>query len=85
MGGQGQQWLIVRNEKGQQMLDLLGDAVLLSRPTDSGDRRSAVRGFIKNTQRAAGGLPLRRMPVAACRPSDDLVWSQGHGVCPRAH
>jgi coenzyme F420 hydrogenase subunit beta len=62
MGGQGQQWLIVRNEKGQQMLDLLGDAVLLSRPTDSGDRRSAVRGFIKNTQRAAGGLPLRRMP-----------------------
>lgn len=62
MGGQGQQWLIVRNEKGQQMLDLLGDEVVLSPPTDSGDRRSAVQGFVENTRRAAGGLPLRRMP-----------------------
>jgi len=62
MGGDGQQWVIVRNPKGQQMLDLLGDTVVLSVPTSSGNRTGAVRGFIQNTERAAGGLPLRRMP-----------------------
>ncbi len=62
MGGEGQQWLLVRNARGQQMLDLLGDEITLSRPGSAGKRAGAVRGFLQNTLRAAGGLPLRKMP-----------------------
>jgi coenzyme F420 hydrogenase subunit beta len=36
--------------------------VRLSRPGSAGKRRSAVAGFLANTERAAGGLPLRAMP-----------------------
>lgn len=63
MGGNGQQWLLVRNGRGQQLLDSLGDEVITSPPTSRGRREGAVRGFMANTQRAAGGLPLRRMPA----------------------
>jgi coenzyme F420 hydrogenase subunit beta len=62
MGGSGAQWLIVRNEKGRELLSLLGDDVLLETPRRSGRRKGAVTGFIENTRRAAGGLPLRAMP-----------------------
>ncbi|MEY3974743.1 MAG: hypothetical protein RIS59_1104, partial [Pseudomonadota bacterium] len=62
MGGEGRQWLLVRNARGQQMLDLLGDEVELEAPGDAGKRSGAVKGFIGNVERAAGGLPLRRMP-----------------------
>lgn len=62
MGGEGEQWLIVRNERGQQLLDLLGDEVRLSAPTTAGKRAGAVKGFLANVERAAGGLPLRRTP-----------------------
>ena len=62
MGGQGEQWLIVRNARGEELLGTLGDEVVLSTPGSAGKRAGAVRGFIANTRRAAGGLPLRRMP-----------------------
>lgn len=62
MGGQGAQWLLVRNERGQALLDVLGDEVLTQAPGSAGQRAGAVRGFLKNVERAAGGLPLRRMP-----------------------
>ncbi|MEL7050036.1 MAG: Coenzyme F420 hydrogenase/dehydrogenase, beta subunit C-terminal domain, partial [Pseudomonadota bacterium] len=62
MGGEGDQWLIVRNDRGQAMLDLLGDEVSLKSPGSKGNRKGAVTGFLKNTERAAGGLPLRSMP-----------------------
>lgn len=62
MGGDGDQWLIVRTQKGQEMLDLAGDAVELLPLTDKGKREGAVKGFLANTERAAGGLPLRSMP-----------------------
>lgn len=62
MGGQGEQWLIVRNERGAQLLALLGDEVSLEAPGSAGKRKGAVEGFIANVERAAGGLPLRRMP-----------------------
>ena len=62
MGGHGEQWLVVRNARGQQMLDRLGDEVRLKPPGSAGRRAGAVRGFLKNVERAAGGLPLRRMP-----------------------
>jgi coenzyme F420 hydrogenase subunit beta len=62
MGGQGAQWLLVRNERGEELLSLLGDEVQLSEPGSAGKRDGAVKGFLANTERAAGGLPLRRMP-----------------------
>ena len=62
MGGHGEQWLLVRNERGEEMLAALGDEVRTSAPTSAGKRASSVAGFIKNVERAAGGLPLRSMP-----------------------
>ena len=62
MGGEGQQWLLVRNERGEELLKLLGDEVKLSAPGSAGKRQGPVKGFLTNTERAAGGLPLRRMP-----------------------
>jgi coenzyme F420 hydrogenase subunit beta len=62
MGGEGEQWLLVRNETGEELLSLLGDEVRLSEPGDRGKRKASVTGFIANTERAAGGLPLRGMP-----------------------
>lgn len=62
MAGQGEQWLIVRNARGEALLELLGDEVALSEPQSHGKRGAAVQGFIANVERAAGGLPLRRMP-----------------------
>lgn len=62
MAGEGEQWLIVRNARGAEILAGLGDEVRLSPLGTRGRRDSAVKGFIVNTERAAGGLPLRRMP-----------------------
>lgn len=62
MGGQGAQWLLVRNGRGAEMLESLGDRINLSTPGSAGKRAGAVKGFVANTERAAGGLPLRRMP-----------------------
>ncbi len=62
MAGEGEQWLVVRNERGAELLALLGDEVQLAPPGNAGKRASAVKGFIMNVERAAGGLPLRRMP-----------------------
>jgi coenzyme F420 hydrogenase subunit beta len=73
MGGTGAQWLIVRNLRGEALLSLLGDEVLVETPRDAGRRTAAVRGFMANTERAAGGLPLRRMPNWA-RPI--VAWLQ---------
>jgi coenzyme F420 hydrogenase subunit beta len=62
MGGSGEQWLIVRNARGADLVSLLGDEVALEAPLSAGRRKGAVEGFIANVRRAAGGLPLRRMP-----------------------
>ncbi|MGL4313725.1 MAG: Coenzyme F420 hydrogenase/dehydrogenase, beta subunit C-terminal domain [Sphingomonas sp.] len=62
MAGEGDQWLIVRNARGEELVALL-KAELVEKPLRStGKRNGAVRGFLINTERAAGGLPLRRMP-----------------------
>lgn len=63
MGGTGQQWVLVRNARGQAMLDGLGDRVWLEPAASAGQRQGAVKGFLNNTLRAAGGLPLRRTPA----------------------
>jgi coenzyme F420 hydrogenase subunit beta len=62
MGGQGEQWLLVRDERGEELLRLLGDEVRLSEPGSAGKRAGPVKGFLKNTELAAGGLPVRAMP-----------------------
>ena len=62
MAGEGDQWLIVRNGRGAEMLENLGDEVRLAAPGSKGNRQGGVKGFIENTKLAAGGLPLRRMP-----------------------
>ena len=62
MGGEGKQWLLVRNPRGEELLKLLGDEVRVSAPGSAGKRQGPVKGFIANVERAAGGLPLRRMP-----------------------
>ena len=62
MGGEGEQWLLVRNERGEELLELLGDEVRVAAPGSKGKRQGPVKGFLANVRRAAGGLPLRRMP-----------------------
>jgi coenzyme F420 hydrogenase subunit beta len=62
MGGDGEQWLLVRNERGEELLSLIGDEIRLSEPTTRGNRAPHVNGFLANTLRAAGGLPVRGIP-----------------------
>jgi coenzyme F420 hydrogenase subunit beta len=62
MGGEGEQWLLVRNAHGEELLALLGDELRTREPGSAGKRHGPVKGFLANTERAAGGLPLRRMP-----------------------
>ena len=62
MGGDGDQWVITRNDRGEELLALLADRLTVKPLTDKGKRAGAVRGFMANTERAAGGLPLRAMP-----------------------
>ena len=62
MGGSGEQWLIVRNQLGEDLLKLLGNQIQLTEPESAGSRTGPVKGFMKNVELAAGGLPLRQMP-----------------------
>jgi len=62
MGGDGDQWLIVRNDRGAELLALLEPGLTIKPLTDKGNRTGAVKGFLTNTALAAGGMPLRRMP-----------------------
>ncbi|KAA5606974.1 coenzyme F420 hydrogenase [Roseospira marina] len=62
LAGRGEQWLLVRNERGEEILGLLGDEVRTRPVTTAGKRASSVQGFITNTEKAAGGMPVRGMP-----------------------
>lgn len=62
MAGQGDQWLIVRNDRGEELVSMLGNELVQKPLGTAGKRDGAVRGFIANVEQAAGGLPLRRMP-----------------------
>jgi coenzyme F420 hydrogenase subunit beta len=62
MGGQGDQWLLVRNARGEELLATIAADLRTGVPGSAGKRKTAVTGFLKNTERAAGGLPLRVMP-----------------------
>ncbi|MCS6922298.1 MAG: Coenzyme F420 hydrogenase/dehydrogenase, beta subunit C-terminal domain, partial [Elioraea sp.] len=43
MGGEGRQWLIVRNARGEKLLSLLSDEVEVAPPTDRGKRDGPVK------------------------------------------
>jgi len=62
MGGDGDQWVIVRTHHGAEILAGIEDRLDVRPLTDKGKRDGAVKGFLANTERAAGGLPLRSMP-----------------------
>ncbi len=62
MGGDGDQWLLVRNARGAELLALIEPQIATKPLTDKGKRDGAVKGFLSNTALAAGGMPLRRMP-----------------------
>ncbi len=62
MAGEGEQWLLIRNERGEELVELLGEEVRMSTPGSAGRRASSVKGFMSNVALAAGGLPLRTMP-----------------------
>ncbi|HKK34905.1 MAG TPA: Coenzyme F420 hydrogenase/dehydrogenase, beta subunit C-terminal domain [Paracoccaceae bacterium] len=73
MGGEGRQWLLVRNDRGEEMVAALGGELEVEAPGSKGRRKGAVAGFLRNVERAAGGLPLRAMPDWA-RPI--VAWLQ---------
>jgi coenzyme F420 hydrogenase subunit beta len=52
----------VRNDRGAELRALLGDRLHTAPLASGGRRKAAVAGFMANVARAAGGLPLRRMP-----------------------
>ncbi|WP_369411460.1 Coenzyme F420 hydrogenase/dehydrogenase, beta subunit C-terminal domain [Polynucleobacter alcilacus] len=62
MAGTGEQWVIIRNVKGKGLASLLAAELVLEPVTSAGNRLSPVKGFMKNVELAAGGLPLQRMP-----------------------
>ena len=62
MAGEGDQWLIVRNERGREMVELIADELETAPLGSRGSRRGPVRAFKAATERAAGGLPVRRAP-----------------------
>jgi len=61
MAGEGEQWLVIRNQRGEELAGLLGEELRSAAPRSAGKRAGPVKGFLANTVRAAGGLPLRRM------------------------
>ena len=62
MAGEGDQWILTRNARGTEMLAGIADRLEVKPLTDKGKRDGAVKGFLANTERAAGGMPLRSMP-----------------------
>lgn len=62
MAGEGAQWLVIRNQRGEELVELLGDDLVVGPLGSSGDRTRAVRAFAAALARSAGGLPGRRAP-----------------------
>jgi coenzyme F420 hydrogenase subunit beta len=62
MGGAGDQWLLVRNGRGRELVNLLGGELETKPLVTSGRRQGPVRTFLRALERSAGGLPLRRAP-----------------------
>jgi coenzyme F420 hydrogenase subunit beta len=63
MAGEGDQWLIVRNARGEEMVAMLSDRLVVQPLRSVGNRRGPVSAFTAQLQRQNGGLPLRRTPT----------------------
>jgi coenzyme F420 hydrogenase subunit beta len=73
MAGSGEQWLIVRNARGRELVALLGDEIATEPLMSSGDRQGPVRAFVGVLEKQKGGMPVRRAPRWA-RPI--IAWAQ---------
>ena len=62
MAGEGDQWLIVRNARGRELVGLLGDEVALAPLGSRGRRAGPVGMFARMLERQKGGMPVRRAP-----------------------
>lgn len=62
MAGEGEQWLIVRNGRGEELLELLGSELVRSPVRSAGKRQTAVKAFLGGLRQIADGLPVRRAP-----------------------
>jgi coenzyme F420 hydrogenase subunit beta len=62
IAGEMEQWLLVRTERGEELLSLLGDTIVTSPLSSRGDRRKPVRAFLTQTRRVLDGLPMQRAP-----------------------
>lgn len=63
VGGDGDQWLLVRNARGEELVSLLGDDLAVSEPHSRGKRKQAVAAYLKSAERDARGLTSRALPV----------------------
>jgi len=62
MAGTGEQWLIVRNGRGHELVALLEPELELTPLASSSRRRRPVQAFFAALERSAGGMPVRRAP-----------------------
>jgi coenzyme F420 hydrogenase subunit beta len=62
MAGEGQQWLVVRNARGRELVGLLAAELDLTPLGTQGRRAGAVKAFLGALERTADGLPARRAP-----------------------
>lgn len=62
MGGDGDQWLLVRNPRGEELVRSLEGELVTAPLEERGDRRGPVRSFLAALLRTSDGLPLRRAP-----------------------
>lgn len=81
MGGDGEQWMLVRNDRGRELVEILGDELERMPLRSRGRRAGPVRAHLANVRRAEGGLPTRRAPDWA-RPWIDraMRWFGPKGV-----
>jgi hypothetical protein len=71
MTREGDQYVIARDAPGGEMQALLWDGLGTSRLTDKRKRQGAVKAFMANTARAAGGHTIAahaQLVAAGCQP-----------------
>ncbi len=62
MAGEGDQWLVIRNARGRELVALLAGELETAPLGSAGRRGAGVRGFLANLSLAANGLAVRRAP-----------------------
>ena len=62
MGGEGDQWLLVRNARGRELVELVRPELTLRPLGSKGKREGPVQMFVRMLERQKGGMPVRRAP-----------------------